>query len=1081
MEEAQAMQSATTAVIQNRYILERQLGTGSMGAVFAARDRLTGKQVALKRVFHRFPDQALPLALKLAVTNEFEVLASLRHPNIVNVIDYGIDGTGMPFFTMNYLEGAENFRAAARQRPLREQVLLLLQVVDALRYLRRRGIVHRDLKPDNLLVVNGIVHLLDFGLAVARTIAEDDDARISGTIAYMAPEVLSGEAPSFASDQYALGVMAYEIFAGRPMISGSGGVQQMIYRALNQPVNLGPLALALDGGAPVDMPDAPRREDAEESATMVLSPQEVQSALSWIGETSLYPSEGQLLHPLVPIIGRMLLRDPAARYADAEEITADLCAAIGEAPMESAVSRDSFLQAARFVGRDREFQRLSDALEEALAGRGGLWLVGGESGVGKSRLLNEIRHQAMVKGMLVLTGEAVRGGGEPFQMWRGAVRRLLLQVPFDPSDAASLQLYIPDLARMLSLDPDALSYGEVTEPLSVIIRRLFERCRQPVLVLLEDLHWAGQESLEVLDAVCALAGTRPLLIIGNFRSDEAPGLLTRFPSAKPLRLDRLSSSATEELARSMLGRAARPELVRALQRQTEGNVFFLVETVRALADEAGALERIAALDVPEHLITRDMRQIIERRLAQVPERYAVLLEAAAVAGRVIDRPLLASIGQEISIEDWLTATINASVIEFQNERWRFTHDKLREHILDGLQPARLRELHQRVAEALEQLYPPEERAAALVRHWRGAGNTAREMKYLRIAGMRAEQLGAYEEARLLYERGLQLAETPEQVTEYEMLLGGHYEFVSQYDEALLHLNRAIDTARRPGFEPLLADVVDRMAWVHIRFGQTDAALEMAQQVMALARSLQDEQRMMGAYMLIGIVRHMRGEMQAAYELLMEGLPYAEALDDSYALASYLNALGATQEGVGLDDTAIQTLTRASALAQELGNLAALGNIEGNLGRMHYNRQRYSEAAEHFLTARVAFQRVNNGYGEALAENFLAFISLKQGDPEPARTSLRQSLEICLRIGALSVGLLGLCAAAELHRLGGRERRAAQLLGLIRGHELAREDADIQRESTYTLQRLTLPSPDALMASGRRLELNEVIRDEQAAL
>jgi tetratricopeptide (TPR) repeat protein len=169
------------------------------------------------------------------------------------------------------------------------------------------------------------------------------------------------------------------------------------------------------------------------------------------------------------------------------------------------------------------------------------------------------------------------------------------------------------------------------------------------------------------------------------------------------------------------------------------------------------------------------------------------------------------------------------------------------------------------------------------------------------------------------------------------------------------------------------------------------------------------------------------------------------------------------------------------MAQELGNPAAIGNTEGNFGRLLYNRQRYSEAAEHFLTARVAFQRAGNGYGEARAELDLSFINLKLGDPEAARTSLRQSLEICLRIGALSVGLLGLCAAAELHRLGGRERRAAQLLGLIRGHELAREDADIQRESTYTLQRLTLPSPDALMASGRLLELNEVIRDEQAAL
>jgi hypothetical protein len=91
-----------------------------------------------------------------------------------------------------------------------------------------------------------------------------------------------------------------------------------------------------------------------------------------------------------------------------------------------------------------------------------------------------------------------------------------------------------------------------------------------------------------------------------------------------------------------------------------------------------------------------------------------------------------------------------------------------------------------------------------------------------------------------------------------------------------------------------------MAWVHVASARPDAAMKMAGEVMALARSLGDGQRMMGAYMLLGIIQHMRGDMQAAYELLMEGLPYAEALNDSYALGSYLNVLGAAQEGAGRD-------------------------------------------------------------------------------------------------------------------------------------------------------------------------------------
>jgi serine/threonine protein kinase len=331
------MQSATKTVIQNRYILRHQLGTGSMGAVFVADDRLTGDTVALKRV-HRFPEQALPLAVKLAVTNEFELLASLRHPNIVNVIDYGIDGDGMPFFTMNYLQQAENFLVAARRRSLHENVGLLVQVVDALRYLRRRGIVHRDLKPDNLLVAGNTVHLLDFGLAIARTLTDAMNADISGTIAYMAPEVLSGEAPSFASDQYALGVIAYEVFAGRPLIRSSGTLQQLA--ATRCCISRSTSGRWLQGW-PVAAPAEPlplnEPEAGEGAATVLLSPEELRNSLAWIGagQIDMPNSMGVHTHPLVPIIGRMLMRDPAARYPDAEEITADLCAAIGQSPRRS--------------------------------------------------------------------------------------------------------------------------------------------------------------------------------------------------------------------------------------------------------------------------------------------------------------------------------------------------------------------------------------------------------------------------------------------------------------------------------------------------------------------------------------------------------------------------------------------------------------------------------------------------------------------------------------------------------------------------------------------------------------------------
>ncbi len=212
-----------STTITGRYSLQQKLGEGGMGVVYQALDRLTGQKVALKRV--TVPDKQLQFAtqqqaslgesgnFRLALAQEFKVLASLRHPHIISVLDYGFDIERQPYLTMELLEDAPTLIEAGRDQSQAQQIELLVQMLQALAYLHRRGIIHRDLKPDNVLVVEGQVKVLDFGLAVAHAhVAEDD---VVGTLAYMAPEVLDGEPASEASDLYAVGVMAYELFAGQ--------------------------------------------------------------------------------------------------------------------------------------------------------------------------------------------------------------------------------------------------------------------------------------------------------------------------------------------------------------------------------------------------------------------------------------------------------------------------------------------------------------------------------------------------------------------------------------------------------------------------------------------------------------------------------------------------------------------------------------------------------------------------------------------------------------------------------------------------------------------------------------------------
>jgi serine/threonine protein kinase len=212
------IEQTRTRLVGGRYELRAQLGAGAMGTVYRATDRLTGNIVALKRV--TLPGDQLDFALRaqqdtdyrLALAHEFRTLASLRHPNIIHVLDYGFDAQNRPYFTMALLEGAKTILDASRDQSLMVQLRLIAQVLQALAYLHRRGILHRDLKPGNMLVTPlDQVKLLDFGLADALVHANG----AVGTLAYMAPEVLRNQPLSQASDLYAVGVIVYQLVVGQ--------------------------------------------------------------------------------------------------------------------------------------------------------------------------------------------------------------------------------------------------------------------------------------------------------------------------------------------------------------------------------------------------------------------------------------------------------------------------------------------------------------------------------------------------------------------------------------------------------------------------------------------------------------------------------------------------------------------------------------------------------------------------------------------------------------------------------------------------------------------------------------------------
>ena len=950
-------------MINGRYLLHNKLGQGGMGIVHRATDRLTGEIVALKQVFlpveqllfNSRPASQTNRELRLALAHEFQTLAGLRHPNIISVLDYGFGENGQPFFTMSCLDGAQTIVEAANGRSFSEKISLLIQTLEALAYLHRRGILHRDLKPDNVLVVGDMVRVLDFGLAAAK---EQATASV-GSWLYMAPEILLGQPASEASDLYAVGVLAYRLFAHE------------------HPFNI--YAEDIVGEVLEYEPDW-RKIQADEEATV-------------------------LSLPLLPtIVGTLLAKKSAERYPSAQSAIAALHQALGQTqPAESRAIRESYLQAATFVGREAELGQLVDALAQAQTGNGSAWLVGGESGVGKSRLLNELRAQALVDGFLVLRGQGVEdSGGLPYQLWREPLRHLLLALP-DVSDfeAGVLMPLVPDMDHLLGrkVAPAPQLEGEAAQVrLVTAIAQLVGRVKRPLLLLLEDLHWT-EASLLPIPYLTQQIQTMPLLLVATHRDDERPEISKRLPDMQLLPLARLTPQEMGALSTAMLGEAGhRSDIVALLQQETEGNAFFAVEVVRALADEIGSLSQISTMTLPPTLLPKGIQSVVERFLARIPQADQLLLQLAAVAGRGLDTVLLRRLNGNRSLTRWLSLCAEAAVLEIVDDGWQFRHAKIRDGLLATLPPAVLQAHHRQVAQTIEDVYPSDpQRAAPLMVHWREAGNRSKERHYALVAGKHAAEQYANSDALIFFTQAYELASTAVQL--YEALLAREKIYALIGDSAA----RRADLERLAALMTALDDKQQIEIWLRrgryaMTVSQFAEAANFAETAVQQAQATNAELLLVMAHYLHGQALAVQGQFDLAQAAFLQALALAKRVEDSREIANLLTQLGNIASRKGVYEEAQDYLQQSLHIYQEVQDKQGEANARRLLGHIALELTHYQEAETYFHQSLMIGQLIGDKQSESQASNALALLYDETGRYQEAKIYLEQALALEKSIG-----------------------------------------------------------------------------------
>ncbi len=494
------------------------------------------------------------------------------------------------------------------------------------------------------------------------------------------------------------------------------------------------------------------------------------------------------------------------------------------------------------VGRERELTELRSGLDAALAGRGRLFMVAGDPGVGKTALADAIGSEAVAAGATVLWGRAWDGGGAPsYWPWLRILRRLASErdiseplAALGPEATGRLTRLVPTLMpalEPLTADADAATAPDPRESdaarfqLFDAITSLLRAAatQQPLVLILDDLHGADHPSLLLLGFLAVHVRDSPILVIGTYREAEARldpqlaatlGDIIRHGQRLPLR--GLRERDVGEVVERVAGRRPPERVVRAIHAATEGNPFFVDEVVRLLSAE-GRLDdaaHVAAVRIPD-----GVRETIRHRLEPLPDSTRELLCTASVIGREfrLDTLQRVSGADPTDLDSALGDAVGSGVLVERTSAlgsYSFSHGLIRETLYDDLGPQRRGQLHREVGLALEELYAtdPEPHLAELAHHFyvaSAAGELTKAIDYSVRAGERALELIAYEEASDHFERALQAyglqarADVPRRC-ELLLALGTAQSRAGDSRAARATFLRAADLARKLGSPERLA-------------------------------------------------------------------------------------------------------------------------------------------------------------------------------------------------------------------------------------------------------------------------------------
>jgi serine/threonine protein kinase/tetratricopeptide (TPR) repeat protein len=944
------------------YRIISKIGEGGMGQVYRAEDTKLGRYVALKLLA---PEATSDQTARRRLMAEAQSASVLNHPNIVTI--HAIEEVdGLDFIVMELVEGETltSHLASNGALPLPSLLDIGIQVAEALDAAHSVGLIHRDIKPANILISpKGVVKVADFGLAkmVRLTTAEIDREAMTlaanltgpgivlGTAAYMSPEQTRGESLDLRSEIFSLGSVLYE--AATRMRAFSGPSVLAIMHAI----------AAVDPPPPSKLrPELPREFDL--------------------------------------IIERALAKDKMQRYSSATEMAEalrSLRASITASWSGFPIVYDPDLidhSSPSFVGREPEMRRLDALLRQVIEGTGRVVFITGEPGIGKTSLADEFlrRVRRQQGGLLISRGRCVEqyGTGEAYLPFLDAMGELL-QAPGRERIAAVMRTYAPTWCMEL---PTAFaSSGSLEKLQQETIGATKERMMRelgdalgmlattsPVVLLLEDLHWADPSSVDLLRHLSQRIAHQRLLIAGTFRPEDIER------SGHPLKSCKVEMQAHNLCEEVALGSWSKehvaeyldatfapndfPEqLTSLIHEKTEGHPLFAANLLQYLSErgdlakENGRWSLVRPLSEMDLAVPESVRAMISKKIDALEPEERRALQYASVEGTeflsTVSAKLLGI--DEIDLEE-LLARIGKThrLIETLGEeelpdgslttRYRFSHALYQNFLYGDLVNKRRMLLHQQAGEQLLQHYGKRapQIATRLVMHFEQGRDFPRAVEYLIHAGDHAAKLYGYAEAEKHYSHALSLVEKLPSESQARNLSTLYHKrgtvnhALGDFTHAAKDFTNMLEQATVLGSLELQSSALNALTTSLFFSHRLEETVARAGEALEVAERAGNDKLKVETMFLIGLKHLCYGELKEAKHLLDEVVATSRKLHHKPSLLSGLTWRACLHFFQSEYALAIDMTTDALRLASELRDgflmltsLFFLGLSQGNQGKM----------------------------------------------------------------------------------------------------------------------------------------------------